>query len=150
MPEAKFVYVIYISSTADKVWNALFDTELTKLYWEHDNISDWKPGSRWEHRRSDASKKVELAGNVVEFSPPKKLVMTWARVENYEDERQHSRVTIELETIQDMVKLTLVHDKLEPESSMLNGISVGWPRVLSSLKSMLETGKPLDTWAGDE
>ena len=59
----------------------------------------------------------------------------------------HSRVTIVLEPIDDTVKLTITHDQLVPGSDMQRGIEEGWPRVLSSLKSFLETGKPLPTWA---
>ena len=58
----KFVYVTYISAPPKKLWNALIDTKITPQYWQHENVSDWKPGSRWEHRRSEPGKKLDLVG----------------------------------------------------------------------------------------
>jgi uncharacterized protein YndB with AHSA1/START domain len=146
--KAKFVYVVYIATTAEKAWQALVQGEVTRQYWGHENVSDWKPGSRWEHTRADASRKVELAGRVVEVTPPRRLVITWARPEDFADAANHSRVTFELDPLGDMVRLTVTHDELVAGSDMERGIQEGWPRVMSSLKSFLETGKPLDTWAG--
>jgi uncharacterized protein YndB with AHSA1/START domain len=86
-------------------------------------------------------------GKVLEFSPPRRLVMTWAAPADAGNAAAHSRVTIELDPMDDMVRVTIRHDELAPGSDMLTGITEGWPRVLSSLKSLLETGKPLPTWA---
>lgn len=147
MTETAFVYVTYISAKQEQVWKGLLDSEFTRKYWEHDNVSDWKPGSRWEHKRTDGSGKVDMVGKVVESTPPSRLVMTWARPAEEKTESAHSRVTIELQPIDDMVRLTVTHDRLGSDTNMLKGISEGWPRVLSSLKSLLETGKPLPTWA---
>ena len=147
MTETAFVYVTYISAKQEQVWKGLLDSEFTRKYWEHDNVSDWKPGSRWEHKRSDGSGKVDMVGKVVESTPPRRLVMTWARPAEEQTESAHSRVTIELQPIDDMVRLTVTHDRLGSDTNMLKGISEGWPRVLSSLKSLLETGKPLPTWS---
>lgn len=147
MTETAFVYVTYISAKQEQVWKGLLDSEFTRKYWEHDNVSDWKPGSRWEHKRSDGSGKVDMVGKVVESTPPRRLVMTWARPAEEQTESAHSRVTIELQPIDDMVRLSVTHDRLGSDTNMLKGISEGWPRVLSSLKSLLETGKPLPTWA---
>jgi uncharacterized protein YndB with AHSA1/START domain len=88
-----------------------------------------------------------MVGKVVEATPPRRLVMTWARPADENNEAATSRVTIELQPIDSMIKLTVTHDKLVPGSDMHKGISEGWPRVLASLKSLLETGKPLPTWA---
>jgi uncharacterized protein YndB with AHSA1/START domain len=88
-----------------------------------------------------------MVGRVVESDPPRRLVMTWALPEDKDKKEAHSRVTIEIEPVDEMVRLTVTHDELEAGSKMLKGISNGWPRVLSSLKSLLETGKPLRTWA---
>ncbi len=147
MTETAFVYVTYISAKQEQVWKGLLDSEFTRKYGEHDNVSDWKPGSRWEHKRSDGSGKVDMVGKVVESTPPRRLVMTWARPAEEQTESAHSRVTIELQPIDDMVRLSVTHDRLGSDTNMLKGISEGWPRVLSSLKSLLETGKPLPTWA---
>ena len=143
MNKAKFVYVTYIAAKQEQVWKALLEGEFTRKYWEHDNVSDWKPGSKWEHRRSDATQKVDILGEVVESDPPNRLVLTWARPAD----TSWSRVTLDLETIDTMVRLTVTHEELEAGSDMLRGISEGWPRVCSSLKSLLETGRALPTWA---
>ena len=148
MTETKFVYVTYISAKPQQVWDALIKGEFTRKYWDRENVSDWKPGSTWEHRKLDEPRTVQLVGKVVEFDPPRRMVWTWALPENAASPAAHSRVTFELEPIESMVRLTVTHDELAPGSDMLRGISEGWPRVLSSLKSLLETGKPLPTWAG--
>jgi uncharacterized protein YndB with AHSA1/START domain len=57
--KSKFVYVTYISATPEKIWNALLDAKFTRQYWGHDNVSDWKPGSKWEHRRNDEKHTVD-------------------------------------------------------------------------------------------
>jgi len=141
----RFVYVIYIASTPEKIWEALMRGELTRQYWGHENVSDWKRGSRWKHVTADDARAVRIEGEVLESVPPKRLVLTWAEPSDAADPRKHTRMTLTIEPVKDMVRLTLVHDELGPE--MLEKISSGWPRVLSSLKSFLETGRPLDTWA---
>ena len=147
MSNEKFVYVIYIDSTPDKVWKALLDGEMTREYWAHENASDWKPGSKWEHRRFDKAHTVDIIGEVVECTPPRRLVMTWAYPSEAADKSKHTRVAIDVETVGNMVRLTVTHDEFKPGSDMLPRISNGWPRVFSSLKSFLETGRPLNTWA---
>ena len=147
MTREAFVYVTYIQASPDKVWNALIDSEFTRKYWGHDNVSDWKPGSAWEHRQADETRALKLVGKVVEFTPPRRLVLTWADPAEANNPGAHSRVTIELQPIENMVRVTVTHDELAPGSDMLRGISEGWPRVISSLKSLLETGRPLNTWA---
>ena len=147
MSNSRFVYTVYIAATAERVWEALLDGEMTRQYWGHETVSDWKPGSRWEHRRFDAARTVAVAGEVVESAPPRRLVLTWADPAEAADKAKHTRVTFEIETVADMVRLTVTHDDLKPGSDMLRKITNGWPRVLSSLKSFLETGRPLKTWA---
>ena len=107
------------------------------------NVSDWKPGSRWEHQRVDDAHTVDIVGKVVESTPPRRLVLTWARPKEAEDESKHSRVTFDIEPQGDgLVRLTVTHEDLERDPQMLAGISGGWPRVLSNLKTLLETGQP--------
>ncbi len=84
-----------------------------------------------------------MVGKVIESNPPRRLVLTWAFPDDAMREEKHTRVTFEIEPLGDVVSLTVTHDNLEPGSDMLNGITEGWPKVLSSLKSLLETGKPL-------
>ena len=73
-----FVYVIYIESSAERVWDALTDPDLTAQYWGHSNVSDWQVGSPWEHRRTDGSGTADVVGEVLEASPPHRLVTTFA------------------------------------------------------------------------
>jgi uncharacterized protein YndB with AHSA1/START domain len=113
-----------------------------------ENVSDWKRGSPWEHRAGDGSGTVRLVGEVLEHTPPRRLVITWAFPADRANRLKHTRVAFDVEPIEGMVRLTVTHDELEPGSEMDKGITDGWPRVLSSLKSFLETGKPLVTWAG--
>lgn len=141
MTKEKFLYVTYIRSTKEKVWDALINPEVTQHYWNHHNVSDWKPGSVWNHQRCDEAKTIDITGKVIETSPPHRLIISWA---DPKDTSRFSRVTFEIEPLGDDVKLTVTHDELEPGSNMLRGISRGWPMVLSSLKTLLETGKAID------
>jgi len=143
MDEPQFVYVTYISTSPEKLWNALIDPKMTTKYWQHENVSDWKPGSKWEHRGADKEQTLRLVGKVIESSPPRHLVLTWAFPADAASEEKHSRVTFEIEPIGDVVRLTVTHNHLEPGSEMLEGITEGWPKVLSSLKSLMEVGRPL-------
>jgi uncharacterized protein YndB with AHSA1/START domain len=146
MTKTEHVYVMYIAATQKRIFDAIVKPEFARQYWGHENVSDWKPGSGWEHRE-DGTGRVRITGKVVEFDPPRRLVMTWASPAEASDPNAYSRVTFELEPIDEMVKLTVTHDQLIPGSSMEKGVNQGWPRVLSSLKTFLETGKPLPTWA---
>ena len=152
MTKPSFVYVTYIETTPARVWEALVDTDVTRKYWmglnasvpAHVNVSDWRPGSPWEHQRVDETRAVDIAGKVVESTPPHRLVISWARPKELTDESKHSRVTFDIEAIGDaLVKLTVTHEGLEKDEPMLAGISSGWPMVLSNLKSLLETGRAL-------
>ena len=138
-----YVYVTYIRARSEDVWRALTDADLTTRYWGHANVSDWKPGSPWEHRRVDGSGAVDVTGKVLEAEPPTRLVITF---DDSEDQRPNgpSVVTFLIESHDDIVRLTVTHANL-PNTDMLNGISRGWPAVLANLKSLLETGDVLPT-----
>jgi uncharacterized protein YndB with AHSA1/START domain len=142
-----FVYVTYIVSTPEKVFEAVTNPAIARRYWGHENVSDWKPGSEWKHVRANEERTVQLVGKVLETSPPNRLVITWANASQASDPAASSRVTFEIEEYQDMVKLTVTHDELEAGGGMAIGISKGWPIVLSSLKSFLETGRSIDVFA---
>jgi uncharacterized protein YndB with AHSA1/START domain len=146
MATEKFVYVTYIASTSAKVWKALTDGELTRQYWKHTNESDWKPGSKWKHVADDGKGTIKLVGAVVEVIPNKRLVLTWGDASGADHGASHSRVAIAIEPVGQMVRVTVTHDELTAGSEMAKSIAAGWPRVISSLKSFLETGSPLDTW----
>ncbi len=143
MDKPQFVYVTYISASPEKIFKALIEPETTTKYWQNANFADWKPGARWEHRTMDGTAEVLMVGKVIEFSPPRRLVLTWGRPADEAREEKHSRVTLELEPMGDVVRLTVTHDRLDGDAEMLEGISDGWPKVLSSLKSLMEVGKAL-------
>jgi uncharacterized protein YndB with AHSA1/START domain/DNA-binding transcriptional ArsR family regulator len=139
------VYVTYIESTAEKVWEALTDTDLTARYWGHSNVSDWQIGSRWEHQRTDGSGTADVIGTVLESSPPTRLVTTWASPDDPEPSGGPERVTFAIESFEDstgdMVRLTVTTENLPPEQQ--DEDAAGWAAVLSNLKTLLETGHVL-------
>ena len=145
MEKTEFVYVTYIAATAEQVWKALTEPEITTKYWQHVNVSDWKPGSRWEHRDSGIKGKVLMLGKVLESAPPRRLVITWADPADEKNEAKQTRVTFAIEDVRGIVKLTVTHDQLDVDSAMLKGITDGWPKVLSRLKTLLEGGKSIPT-----
>ena len=145
MSKGKFVYVTFIVATPQKVWKALIDGELTRQYWKHEQISDWKPGATWKLVADDDKRTVKHVGKVAEFVPEKRLVLSWGDPADAADPSKHSRLAIDLDRAGDMVRLTVTHDELSAD--MERRITNGWPRVLSSLKSFLETGRPIDVFA---
>jgi len=144
MNNAEFVYTTYIKTTPEKVWAAITNPEFARQYWETELHSDWKKGSKWQSKSGKKEGGCNIGGEILESAPPKRLVISWVDPSDMDT----SRVTFEIESIENMVRLNVVHDKLTAGSEMAKGISMGWPRVLSSMKSLLETGKALDTWAG--
>jgi len=145
--KTSFVYVTYIRATPQKVFDAITRPEVARRYWGHENVSDWQPGSGWEHVRADEQRTVQVVGKVVEAAPPTRLVITWAGASQAADPASYSRVSFDIEPLKDMVRLTVTHDELEAGSGMDKGIRQGWPIVLSSLKSLLETGEGIDVFA---
>ncbi|GIM90495.1 ArsR/SmtB family transcription factor [Paractinoplanes toevensis] len=136
-----FVYVTYIESTPERVWHALTDADLTADFWGHSNISDWQPGSRWEHRRVDGSEIVDCVGRVIESTPPSRLAITFEDP-NAQPDDDPSVVTFTVEPYHDIVRLTVTHENLAGDDE-LHAISAGWPAVMANLKSLLETGHVL-------
>jgi uncharacterized protein YndB with AHSA1/START domain/DNA-binding transcriptional ArsR family regulator len=131
----EFVYVTYIHSTPERVWQALTDADLTARYWGHSNVSDWRAGSTWEHRRVDGSGIADVTGTVLESAPPARLVMTFGGGPGAEP----STVTFEIEPYHDIVRLTVTHERLATDEDH-HAVSLGWPAVMANLKSLLETG----------
>jgi uncharacterized protein YndB with AHSA1/START domain/DNA-binding transcriptional ArsR family regulator len=136
-----YVYVTYIASSPERVWEALTDPELTGQYWGHSNVSDWQVGSPWEHRRVDGSGVADVIGTVVESDPPYRLAMTF---DPPGDPPPHgpSKVTFDVEPYHEIVRLTVTHENLA-DSDALATVSAGWPAVFANLKSLLETGDVL-------
>lgn len=143
MDKPRFVYTTLIKTTPEKLWDAITNPEFTRQYWGGmENHSDWKPGSKWEHHNpADQKDPVWVAGRVVECNRPKRLVLTWADPEDLSDE---SLVTFEIQRIEDITQLTVIHGDFKPGSTMAPKVEQGWPKVLSSLKSYLETGTGID------
>ena len=147
-----FSYVIYIGAAPDRVWQALTDGALTRQYWYGRRVeSDWKVGSTvtfWYD--ADGEEAVSDRGIVLESKPPRHLSYTFhvEFVDELKDEHP-SRVTFDLEPIGDETRLTLIHDEFEPKSRVLEGCRTGWPAILSSLKSLVETGEPLAISSAD-
>jgi uncharacterized protein YndB with AHSA1/START domain len=136
-----FVYVTYIQSTPEQVWHALTDADLTAAFWGHSNVSDWQPGSKWEHVRTDGSGIADVAGKVLAATPPTQLVITFDAPEE-EPAGGPSTVTFDIERYQDIVRLVVTHENLADEEA-LGAVSHGWPAVMANLKSLLETGHVL-------
>lgn len=141
MSKAEQIYTTYIKTTPEKLWDAITNPEFARQYWGGNaNFSDWKKGSKWQHQEFN-TKALFVGGEVLESNPPSRLVLTW---ENPEDSSDVSHVTFDIEKVQELVRLTVKHDRLKEGSGMAGSVSRGWPLVLSSLKSFLETGKPID------
>ena len=142
MPKPEFIYVTYIETTAEKLWQALTDGDFTERYWFGARLrSDWKVGSAFEMVRTDGT--VSDAGKVVEYDPPRRLAYTFVNLSDKYKNEFPALATFVLEPFGKLVKLTLTHEGFSEGGLMLAGISKGWPAILSSLKSMLETGREL-------
>lgn len=136
------MYVTYIATTAEKVFKALIEGETARRYWFGlEARSDWRQGSVWE--LSDSAR-TAVIGKVIEIRPPHRLVLTWAEPADAHDPAQHARVAFDIETLKEAVRLTVTHDQFAVGSTMPGRITDGWPRVLSNLKSLLETGRVFD------
>jgi uncharacterized protein YndB with AHSA1/START domain len=144
MPETRFIYVTYIRTTPEKLWQALIEPEFTRQYWcETIQKCDWKPGSSWAIIAPDG--RVADSGKVVEIDPPKRLVLAWQNHLFLETQAEgFSQLTYLLEPQGDAVKLTVTQEIDKPESKLIEKVSNGWPAILASLKSLLETGEALE------
>ena len=144
MSASKFVYVVYIRTTPEKLFDALRKAEFTRTYWNETwQESDWVKGAPWKLMIPDG--RVGNSGEVLEFDPPRRFAVSW-RTDFWPEmkEEGYSRVTFELEPTGDTVKLTVTHEADREPSKVIGAVSQGWPGVLSSLKSFLETGEPLE------
>jgi uncharacterized protein YndB with AHSA1/START domain len=140
-----FVYVTYVVTTPQKVWEAITEAELSATYWARSNVSDWKVGSAWAHKFPDTP--ADLVGEVLETDPPKRLVLSWTPASRVGNPEPTSRVAFDIEPLGQKVRLTVTHTELTPEG--LKDISAGWPAVLSNLKTWLETGETMpDAFSG--
>jgi len=149
MNKSRFVYVTYIRTTPETLWQALTDPEFTRKFWvETWQDCEWKPGASWKLMIPDG--RAGDSGEVIEIDPPRRLVLRW-RTEFIPEMKADgdSRVTYEIEQQGEAVKFTLIHESDKPDSKVIAEVSNGWPLILASLKSLLETGESLEatrTW----
>lgn len=126
-------YVTYLHSTPEHVWHALTDAEATTAWWGRTNVSDWKVGSVWEHRKPTGE--LDGTGEVLVSDRPTRLALTFPSGDP-------SKVTFDIEPHHDVVRLTLTHSELATEE-LRAIVAAVWAAVLSNLKTYLETGAPL-------
>jgi uncharacterized protein YndB with AHSA1/START domain len=143
MRKPEFIYVSYIETTPEKLWDALTDGDFTERYWFGVHLrSDWKVGSTFEMVRGNGT--ISDAGKVVEYDPPRRLAYTFVNLSDEYKGELPALATFVIEPHGKLVKLTLTHEGFAEGGKFLLGISQGWPAILSALKSLLETGKPLE------
>lgn len=149
MENPKFLYVLHINTTPEKLWDALTKPEFTQQYWGGRRVqSDWTVGASIKHLKPDGG--VELRGEVLQADPPHRLSYTFVSpAREGQPEEMPTRVTFEIAVTFGVTKLTIVHDGFQPDSQLFLEVANGWQAILSSLKTLLETGAPLPfTWKG--
>ena len=136
-----FVYVTYIRTTPERLWTALTTAEFMTQYWMGVHAeSEWTAGSAWTLIFADG--RIADAGEIVAVDRPKRLVIKWRNEFRPELKAEgYSRCTMQLEPVDGIVKLTITHEMDLPGSKFIEAVSNGWPRILSNLKSLLETGE---------
>jgi uncharacterized protein YndB with AHSA1/START domain len=144
MQTDQFVYVTYIRTTPEKLWKALIEPEFTRQFWcNTTQESEWKPGATWKILMPDGA--VADSGEVVEIDPHRRLVLKWRNEFRPELKAEgYSRLTYQLEPEGKSVKLTVIHEMEKERSKFIEAVSSGWPHILASLKSLLETGESLE------
>jgi uncharacterized protein YndB with AHSA1/START domain len=141
MPRSSFVYVTYIRTTPEKLWSALTDdTEFMKQYWFGVHCeSAWTAGSSWKMLHPDG--RILDAGEIVEAKPPKRVVIRWQHQDKPELKAEGASLcAMELEPVGSAVKLSITHTIEREPSNLIVAVSGGWPKIISNLKSLLETG----------
>jgi uncharacterized protein YndB with AHSA1/START domain len=141
--KSSFVYVTYIRATPEELWAALTAPEFMKKYWFGMNFeTDWQAGSPWKLVFPDG--RVADTGEIVEIEKPRRLVLRWRNQFRPElHEEGYTRCVMEIEPAGAVVKLTVSHEIDKPGSRLIDAVSIGWPKILSSLKTLLETGAAL-------
>lgn len=140
---SKFVYVTYIRTTPQKLWSALTKPEFTKTYWFGVTLDcDWQAGSPWKMVYPDGT--VTDAGEILEVEPERRLVIKWRHEMTPELKAEgFTRCTFDIVKEDEAVRLTVTHEAERDNSKTIAAVSGGWPTILSNLKSLLETGKPI-------
>lgn len=137
---SEFVYVIYIRTTPEKLWSALTDANQMKEYWFGMQIlADWRAGAEWKMVFPDG--RVADAGEVLEAEPPKRIRLKWRNEFRPELKAEgFAFCTMDLEPVGASVRLTITHSIERADSKFIQAVSGGWPKILSNLKTLLETG----------
>ena len=140
MARSTFVYVTYIRTTPEKLWSALTDAEFAKQYWFGCHCeSAWTAGSTWKLVSSDGE--ILDAGEIVEAEPTRRLVIRWQQQKKPELKAEGpSLCTMEIEPSGSAVKLSITHTIEREPSKFIEAVAGGWPKVISNLKSLIETG----------
>jgi uncharacterized protein YndB with AHSA1/START domain len=139
---SRFVYVTYIRAPRERVWDALMKPEFTTRYFFGVTMdTDWKPVSAWSMVHADG--KVTDAGEVLEATPPARLVLKWRNESPELKAEGYTQCTFELSQQGELTRLEVVHEAGMDNSRTIAAISGGWPRILSNLKTYLETGDTL-------
>jgi uncharacterized protein YndB with AHSA1/START domain len=142
MSKPAFVYTTYIETSAEKLWQALTDGDFTERYWfGHRVTSDWTVGSAYRFANKG---KPMVEGKVLVSDPPRRLAYSWDVVKEGAARERTSRVTFDLVPRGKVIRLVVTHDEIDESGTTLRDVSAGWPMVLASLKSILETGHALD------
>jgi uncharacterized protein YndB with AHSA1/START domain len=143
MTTSRFLYVTYIRTTPQKLWDALTKPEFTKVYWHGvTHVTDWTPGSDWKLVFADG--RVADSGKILEAEAPRRLVIEWRNQFRPELTAEGvSRCTIEMTPQGEVVRLQVTHEIDVEPSKFIEAVSGGWPSILSSLKTLLETGEAL-------
>ena len=141
MNKSEFVYTTYIKTTPEKLWDALTNTEFMKQYWFGMYCtSEWKAGSPWKMQFSDGA--LCCSGKIIESNPPKRLVVQWLQEKDPEMKAEGPSLCVfDIDMEEEAVKLTITHTIDKEKSKTIVGVSGGWPKVLSNLKSLLEMGQ---------
>ena len=140
MPRSTFVYVTYIRTIPERLWSALTDPEFMKQYWFGMHAeSEFTTGSRWQLVNDRGE--VWDAGEIAEADPPRRLVIRWEHRMRPELKAEGpSLCTMDLVPVEQSVRLTITHSVERESSKLVEAVSGGWPKILSNLKSLLETG----------
>jgi uncharacterized protein YndB with AHSA1/START domain len=142
MSKPAFVYTTYIETSAEKLWQALTDGDFTERYWfGHRVTSDWQVGSTYRFANQG---QPMVEGKVLVSDPPRRLAYSWDVVKPGVARERTSRVTFDLMPRGKVIKLIVTHNEFDESGTTLRDVSAGWPMVLASLKSILETGHALD------
>jgi len=143
MSKPTHVFVIFIRTTPEKLWQAITDPDFTVRYYHETRFeSDLRPGSPYAYVMEDGRNAIE--GIVLESEPPRRLVMTFSmRYNPTLAADPPSRQTWEIEPQGEVCKLTVIHDDFPEETATFNVVGGGKMAILSSLKTLLETGVPL-------